>query len=262
MTTAGRSSSVRPEDSIIVRPVGVRHQTRGGSGAAGRRRSAAPAPPPTWRHRRSPPPGRRCCAAAVPGGHQRLEHDVGQFDVVGHELPQALRRHPVDRTALPHPAQQVDILPGQQVQFTNKAAASTTATIAAGTSAVSVRTTSTEPRSTTIRSTSSSPGVNSTSPDESPARAVGQKPGEQLIAQPWRGGAGRHQRLVQPSACVAGAQPIQIMRRGPGRRPGQAGLAEHRAARSPGRGVGTRQFIHRCHAFSSPAIWSNLLSPT
>ena len=28
----------------------------------------------------------------------------------------------VDRTALPHPAQQVDILPGQQVQFADKAA--------------------------------------------------------------------------------------------------------------------------------------------
>src|SRR5215467_9150962 len=49
------------------------------------------------------------------------------------------------------------------------------------------------------------------------------------------------------------------MRRGPVHRPGQAGLAEHRAAPGPGRGAGTRAFIHRCHAFSSPAIWSNVL---
>jgi len=63
----------------------------------------------------------------------------GQFDVVGHELPQALRRHPVDRTALPHPAQQVDILPGQQVQFADKAARIHDRDDRRGTSAVSVR---------------------------------------------------------------------------------------------------------------------------
>ena len=65
----------------------------------------------------------------------------------------------------------------------------------------------------------------------------------------------------KPAAATwqEGAQTIQITRCGPGHRPGQAGLTEHRAARSPRRGGGRRQFIHRCHAFSSPAIWSNVL---
>ena len=91
-------------------------------------------------------------------------------------------------------------------------------------------------------------------------RAVGQEPREQLIAQPRRCDTGRHQRFAQLSTCVAGAQPIQIMRCGPGHRSGQAGLTKHRATRGPGRGGGTRQFIHRCHAVSSPAIWSNALA--
>ena len=66
--------------------------------------------------------GGRAALQQFPAGDQRLEHDVRQFDVVGHELPQALRCHPVDRASLPHPAQQVDVLPGQQVQFADKAA--------------------------------------------------------------------------------------------------------------------------------------------
>jgi alkanesulfonate monooxygenase SsuD/methylene tetrahydromethanopterin reductase-like flavin-dependent oxidoreductase (luciferase family) len=32
--------------------------------------------------------------------------------------------------------------------------------------------------------------------------------------------------------------------------------------RGPRRGAGTRQFVHRCHAFSSPAIWSNVFVGT
>ena len=196
----------------------------------------------------------------LPAGDQRLEHNVGQFDVGGHELPQAHRRHPVYRPGLPRPAQEVDVLPGQQIQLPDKAARINHRDGRGG--HVSGR------RPDNLHRT---PGdhdqicifVARTEQDIAPInllrRAIGQKPGEQLIAQPWRCHAGRHQRFAQLSASVAGAQPIQIIRSGPGHRPGQASLAEHRAAPGPGRGAGTRQFIHRCHAFSSPAIWSNVL---
>ena len=196
----------------------------------------------------------------LPAGDQRFEHNVGQFDVGGHELPQALRRHPVDRPGPPRQAQEVDVLSGQQVQLADKAARIHHRDGRGG--HVSGR------RPNNLHRT---PGnhdqigifVARTEQDIAPVnllrRAVGQKPGEQLIAQPRRCHAGRHQRPARPSAWVAGPQPIQIIRCGPVHRPRQAGLAEHRAAPGPGRSVGTRPFIHRCHAFSSPTIWSNLL---
>ena len=74
--------------------------------------------------------------------------------------------------------------------------------------------------------------------------AVGQEPGESSL--PSRGDATPVGTSGCPAAgCVPGSQPVKILRCGPGHRPGQAGLTEHRATRGPRRGIGTRQFIHR-----------------
>ena len=58
----------------------------------------------------------------LPAGDQRLEDDVGQLNVVRHQLSQPLGRDPVDRPGLPDPGPHVDVLPGQEAQLAHETA--------------------------------------------------------------------------------------------------------------------------------------------
>jgi len=143
----------------------------------------------------------------------------------------ALRRHPVDRAALPHPAQQVDILPGQQVQLADKAARIHRRDGRGGHVGRfrpdNLHRTPVDHNQIDVFITRPEQYI---APMSLVRRTVGQEPREQLIAQPRRCNTGRHQRFAQVPACVAGAQPIQIMRCGPGHRTCQAGLTEHQGS--------------------------------
>ena len=154
------------------------------------------------------------------------------------------RQYPVDRAALPHPAQQVDVLPSWRVQFADKAARIHDRDDRRGhVSRLHPGQPPPNPVSTTMRSTSSWPGVDGTITwmhTRCPRPRCGRTAHRPAVAmRRW----GAPAACPRPSACVASAQPIQIMRRGPGHRPGQAGLAETlgRAQPRAWRGVGTRR---------------------
>jgi hypothetical protein len=55
-----------------------------------------------------------------PPGAERLEQEVRQLGVLGHQLPEARGRDPVDATALHDSSNQIDRLAGQQVELAEK----------------------------------------------------------------------------------------------------------------------------------------------
>jgi len=167
------------------------------------------------------PAGGGAAAQQLAAGDQRPEDDVGQLAVVRHQLPQALGRDPADRPRFPHSAQEVDVLPGQQVQLAHEAARGHLRHGLRGHLSgrrpddldrafndhdqVNVLITRLEQHVTLA-------GLL--------GRAVAQQPGEKLTAQARRCGPGGHERLAGLLGRGRARQRVRARRRGPAGAPG------------------------------------------
>ena len=180
-----------------------------------------------------------------PAGDERLEDDVGQLDVVRHQLPQPVGRDPVDRPGLPDPGQHVDVLPGQQAQLAHETAR---ADLGHGLG----RHRGGRRPNDLDRALGDHDQVDVliTRLEQHIAfagllpRAVPRKSFEKRMAQARRRRQPR-ERAARPSghfgACLGG----HSRRRHPGRRVGQAGSAKSRAAIGSRRSSGGGGFIHQ-----------------